>query len=210
MKKLLVFISLLLLFACEEEPTADFSYSGSTEVGEMIRFENLSTNSTDFEWDFGDGSTSSSESPSHRYLKPGYYRVSLTAKGDGGSASASKTLDIDGTTYSIKNATSYTLYNFCSYHWNGSDIEDFVEHGTISSGQVTGIVITAHTAIDFGFTYEGVTYISVNSFNLTRGRHNDLVITNETQIYGENKKSMGAVAAKNCLRKKAAYESRIH
>lgn len=46
-----------------------------------ISFTNTSTNATDFEWDFGDGSPlSSEENPQHSYDAVGNYEVTLTAK----------------------------------------------------------------------------------------------------------------------------------
>lgn len=41
-------------------------------------------------WNFGDGSTSTDLNPSHRYLRPGIYTVSLTVYGPGGSDVESK------------------------------------------------------------------------------------------------------------------------
>ena len=40
---------------------------------------------TSWSWDFGDGSTSSEQNPSHTYTNPGTYTVSLTIIGPGGS-----------------------------------------------------------------------------------------------------------------------------
>jgi len=41
---------------------------------------------TSWAWSFGDGSASGLKSPTHRYLQPGTYYVSLTATGPGGAA----------------------------------------------------------------------------------------------------------------------------
>jgi hypothetical protein len=41
-------------------------------------------------WDFGDGSTSSEQNPSHTYTNPGTYTVSLTVDGPGGSDEKTK------------------------------------------------------------------------------------------------------------------------
>jgi PKD repeat protein len=39
---------------------------------------------TSWSWDFGDGSASSEQNPSHTYTNPGTYTVSLTVSGPGG------------------------------------------------------------------------------------------------------------------------------
>lgn len=46
------------------------------------------------EWDFGDGTKSTEESPKHTYPKPGKYHVQLTVKGDGGTTYSYHTLQV--------------------------------------------------------------------------------------------------------------------
>ncbi len=63
-------------------PIADFS-ADSTDVfvDELLQFLFNGTYGNDpneFYWDFGDGTTSSEENPSHQYNEPGNYNVSLT------------------------------------------------------------------------------------------------------------------------------------
>jgi PKD repeat protein len=58
---------------------AVFSYVAD---GYKVNFTNFSTNATEYEWDFGDGSgqISTSKTPQHIFTKKGDYLVSLTAK----------------------------------------------------------------------------------------------------------------------------------
>ena len=44
-----------------------------------------------WQWDMGDGSTSSEQSPSHTYSTPGIYPVTLTVTGPGGTSAVTKT-----------------------------------------------------------------------------------------------------------------------
>lgn len=61
-------------------------------VGEPVQFINLSTGDVvDYTWDFGDGTTSSVQSPTHSYDQPGRYSVTLTVKGPGGTDVLSRT-----------------------------------------------------------------------------------------------------------------------
>lgn len=46
------------------------------------------------EWDFGDGTKSTEDSPKHTYKAPGKYYVRLSVKGDGGTTYAYTTLDV--------------------------------------------------------------------------------------------------------------------
>lgn len=48
-----------------------------------VSLDNNSTNAAGYIWDFGDGSTSTAENPSHTYATPGTYIVSLVAIVDG-------------------------------------------------------------------------------------------------------------------------------
>jgi len=69
-------------------PMADFSYSPSTGSAPLeVQFTNLSTGEIDdWNWDFGDGTLSSSEqNPSHIYETVGAYTVTLVVTGPGGS-----------------------------------------------------------------------------------------------------------------------------
>ncbi len=64
----------------------------------VIHFENLSSGATRYEWDFGDGSSSMQESPTHRYESMGRYEVSLLSANSFGcldSASAMVSVAFD-------------------------------------------------------------------------------------------------------------------
>lgn len=60
-----------------EEYTLDF-YVVST-----IKFNNISAKTGSYKWDFGDGTTSTEQSPLHKYEVAGQYRVTLTIDGVG-------------------------------------------------------------------------------------------------------------------------------
>ena len=81
-------------------PTADFSYTTTDLTAD---FTDLSTDSdgsvVGWDWDFGDGSTSTAQNPSHTYAADGTYSVSLTVTDDDG-ATGSTSQDVtvsDGT-----------------------------------------------------------------------------------------------------------------
>ena len=69
------------------KPVAAFSASPiSGKVPMKVQFTDKSTNSpTSWKWSFGDGTYSTSKSPSHRYSKTGKYTVYLTATNKAGS-----------------------------------------------------------------------------------------------------------------------------
>lgn len=55
---------------------ADFSY---TMNGNSVQFNNQSVNSNTYFWDFGDGTTSTEQNPTHEYNQEGSYQVTLTS-----------------------------------------------------------------------------------------------------------------------------------
>jgi len=74
-------------------PTCDFVADvTSGEAPLAVNFTDLSVDSVDiWDWDFGDGGTSTEENPSYDYATPGTYTVSLTVTGPGGTDSNTKT-----------------------------------------------------------------------------------------------------------------------
>ena len=84
-----------LLFAAPKiilgQVTANFTANITTGCDPMVvQFTNLSTNSTSWLWDFGNGVTSTLKDPSTTYTSTGSYTVKLTASN--GSASNTKTI----------------------------------------------------------------------------------------------------------------------
>lgn len=92
-----IFITGFALFftqGCENEnaeetsaPVADFTVNhNAITVGSTADFTDQSKKSpTEWSWNFDDGTTSTSQNPSHTYKKAGTYTVSLTVTNNAGS-----------------------------------------------------------------------------------------------------------------------------
>lgn len=75
----IVFCASMLLVGCAK-PIAKFTLPTSEPTAPAdIQFKNESQKSESYEWDFGDGNTSTEESPSHTYSTSGNYLVVLKA-----------------------------------------------------------------------------------------------------------------------------------
>ena len=59
-----------------------------------VKFADKSTDVYYWTWNFGDGTTSTDQSPTHKYMKVGKYTVTLTVKNAAGSSTAKKTLTV--------------------------------------------------------------------------------------------------------------------
>ncbi|HFB99947.1 MAG TPA: PKD domain-containing protein [Phaeodactylibacter sp.] len=99
MKKIMwLFFAIALLMTSCARPVANFTIADKSAktVPADIRFENKSKKAAIYEWDFGDGKTSSELSPSHQYYKPGKYTITLKAITQKGKTSThSKQIQID-------------------------------------------------------------------------------------------------------------------
>ena len=75
-----------------KQPTASFTFK--TEAPLKVVLTNTSTNATSYEWDFGDGKTSTEKNPTHRYSAVGSYIITLVAKNPSGSQQYRQTVQI--------------------------------------------------------------------------------------------------------------------
>ena len=74
----------------EKETTACISTTTTTfNTGQSVAFTSCSKESGTYTWQFGDGTTSSLENPSHVYTSSGTYEVVLTVSGPNGTDSTS-------------------------------------------------------------------------------------------------------------------------
>jgi len=131
-RRLCYFLFVLLLVGCTKEPkpTASFTVSNSTAaVGEIITFTNTSKDATSYSWDFGDGSSSVSENPTHAYSIVGTFNVELTAIGDGGTSTSSQSITITA------NMTGSWWWEFSLSGTLFNGPFELVEHG---DGSLTG------------------------------------------------------------------------
>jgi len=113
---------------------ADFSFSLPDCQTNSVQFNNLSTSNTDmltFLWDFGDGTTSTEESPKHMITADGTYQVSLLINNPASHCSNSMsksisyykkpTISLSGDSAFCNNEILLNAYGATSYLWsNGS------------------------------------------------------------------------------------------
>jgi PKD repeat protein len=80
-------------------PVASFTANPETgRAPSIVRFTDTSTGDgiTGYEWDFGDGATSTQENPSHLYRSPGTYTIILNVISGTGTVTATGTIKVTG------------------------------------------------------------------------------------------------------------------
>lgn len=88
--------AVIVIYTNMLKPEAGFTYSPNDEDPNTISFLNSSTMAVSFDWDFGDGSVSDEENPTHTYASSGTYSVVLTATGVTGAVDESTfTVDVN-------------------------------------------------------------------------------------------------------------------
>jgi len=154
MKKVfyLLVILPLVIISCRKSPDppiAEFTMevTGDPEVGKEVRFINNSSNAVSYEWDFGDGYSSTDSDPVYTYNSTGSFVVTLTAVGEDGDEDQAElkvvvlipTLlvievrDIDDETIVYTNA-SVLLYESLSDWEDGDPANSLIEGFTDDNG----------------------------------------------------------------------------
>lgn len=88
-------------------PSAQFSYSQNNN---QITFTNQSDNSSIYNWDFGDGTNSTSPNPQHTYTSNGTYVVSLSAENECKSMTTSDTIHVQITSITTESSNEIKVY----------------------------------------------------------------------------------------------------
>ncbi len=79
------------LYVFPQKPAPDFDYNPKEGCKPLpVTFTNLSRYAYTYEWDFGDGNTSTEEHPQHTYTRDDTYTVKLKAFGPGGDSTVIK------------------------------------------------------------------------------------------------------------------------
>ncbi len=77
---------------CGIKPYFSYNVDKCTVQFQDLSFTNKCTKITDWDWDFGDGTGSSLQNPTHTYSAPGTYTVCLTIVGNSGYEECKKTI----------------------------------------------------------------------------------------------------------------------
>ncbi len=82
--------------SCESITLLDFVYAG-----EEVLFKNCSDNGISYSWDFGDGTSSTLNTPRHAWETAGTYTVTLNVENEDGEKSITQDVTIEPSIYGI-------------------------------------------------------------------------------------------------------------
>lgn len=164
MKNKLTLLALLMVCAlaftsCDDDESLDitlgfsFTPEENIKVGDTVYFTNNSLSNMDvvYNWDFGDETTSTEESPFHVYTEPGIYDVKLSIKEGQASKSVGSQINVEADLAYIVNYGSYsgdkstiTSYNKYDNEFvngfyktiNGVDMVSNVQHSLSYEGNI--------------------------------------------------------------------------
>lgn len=135
-------------------PAAAFTASSTSSCSTpfSVTFNNSSTSAASYAWDFGDGGTSTSTSPTHSYSSTGSYTVRLIATNSAGCSDTelkASYININtftaGFTKSVSTACSGTSISFTNTSTSGyaSSKWDFGDGGTATTTNATHAYTTS-------------------------------------------------------------------
>jgi hypothetical protein len=140
---IVAFIAVANLSSCKKDSSkpAPFVFYNVSIDGATVSFSNESKGAVSYEWDFGDGTTSTEESPTHTYPGKGKYVPTLFAMSvDGVKAEASTVLH-------IAKSTAIKLDDNTLSDW------DTVTHNVVPAGPNSGNFIKAKYDYDANYIY---------------------------------------------------------
>jgi chitosanase len=153
-------------------PMAEFCTSVLNSLDPLlIKFVDMSRNATEWNWSFGDGSTSTEQNPTHSYSTAGNYTVNLTVSNENGTDS--KTLNI-AVLEEIDSSGDSSGHS--SNSGSGSILVSLEPQSNVESKELSQKYITYGRSTKFDFTKNvtPVVYVSFDS-KKTNGKTNTIV-----------------------------------
>jgi PKD repeat protein len=143
------FALMALLAGCTKEPAAFFNVdiTNPFKAGIPIEMINYSIDADSYEWNFGDGTTSTEENPTHIYTQAGVYNVTLTAKSGKKENVKTRVLNISENTNPLF-AGTYNVSDNCNISGQLNytlTITDVGINITISNLKNSGLLLQAQT-----------------------------------------------------------------
>ncbi|SFM33040.1 PKD domain-containing protein [Methanolobus profundi] len=157
-------------------PVANFSASVTSGTAPLsVTFTDLSSNTpTSWLWEFGDGSNSTSQNPTHSYTVAGSYNVTLNATNAAGSNASTRTAYIN-----VSAASSSSGSDDGSSH--RTSVGPSMEPDTVSSSDTSVKYVMGGTAVEFDLSDGNGPVIAI-SFD---SKDNEGLVVTKVQVLKE-------------------------
>ncbi len=173
--KLVVYDSLLNWHIGEYDPFANFNY---TSNGTQITFTNTSSNSVNYEWNFGDGDTSSSPNPVHTYIGGGSYTVMLIAAKCGKSDTLIQTINVSAlgifqpkTNTDLEwNILPNPVTSFLTINTDVTGTLNFKIYNVLGEEMMGGEITNANKPVDVSVLPKGIYFLQLRDSYQTFGQ----------------------------------------
>lgn len=111
MKRIYIVLTVCLAMIACKQNDVNFSFSPEApRAGQSVKFTNLSSSGEEWEWNFGDGITSTIKSPSHTYKQPGSYQVILKVDGKNAWTATKEVVVYDTIPTFVANDSIFYIY----------------------------------------------------------------------------------------------------
>lgn len=111
MKRIYILLTVCLAMIACKQNDVNFSFSPEApRAGQSVKFTNLSSSGEEWEWNFGDGITSTIKSPSHTYKQPGSYQVILKVDGKNAWTATKEVVVYDTIPTFVANDSIFYIY----------------------------------------------------------------------------------------------------
>lgn len=194
-------------------------FSTNTSGCNSVNFTNSSTNSTSYNWSFGDGTNSTSSSPNHTYTNSGNYTVTLIANNGSCSDTLTQIVSVTGNVIanfnaSVSNCSSTILIqnnstNASSYTWQWGNGQQSSGPQTSYTYSIPGVYTITLIASDGNCTDTVTQNINIPqalnaNLNLSTDCNNNVFINNFTSngnsfiwLWGDGQQTLGNAISHN-------------
>jgi PKD repeat protein len=190
-----------ILTACQKVPEASFTVESETvAVNLPVEFTNTSLDAETYNWDFGDGTTSTEVSPTHTFTSLGVYSVTLSATSKNGKKSdiamvavtvttLANVLPVASFTYSPATVyigttvtfTDHTTHTPTSWLWKfGDGSTSTLQNPTHAYTAVGSYSVILAASNAFGTSKDTVVILVVNPLDYLLGSY----MVNDSSAYG--------------------------
>jgi PKD repeat protein len=154
------------------KPIANFGYLQS---GNQFHFSDSSSLTNDYKWDFGDGTSSVLQNPTHTYVTNGTYNIQLISRNSCDADTITKTIQYLSTSINYTEANRFVIYP--------NPTSDKISIESTENEIIKKIVITQMDGKQVYFDENE--HIKINELtlsNLKKGIYNLIIYTNESSF----------------------------